>query len=79
MFMGDPVRRSSLAPSRQDGPFRERRQVRPDATANAGGGMSMPFKNPLDKQDVPRNGNRINSGSKRADLIGPAAAPNPPA
>ena len=41
--------------------------------------MSMPFKNPLDKEDVPRNGNRINSGRKRADLIGPAAAPNPPA
>jgi hypothetical protein len=32
--------------------------------------MSMPLKNPLDKEDVPRNGNRINSGSKRADLIG---------
>jgi hypothetical protein len=56
MFMGDPVRRSSLAPSRQDGPFRERRQVRPDATANAGRGMSEPFKNPLDKEDVPRDG-----------------------
>ena len=27
-------------------------------------------KNPLDKEDVPRDGDCINSGSKRADLIG---------
>jgi hypothetical protein len=36
-------------------------------------------KNALDKEDVPRDGDCINSGSKRADLIGAGCRANPPA
>jgi hypothetical protein len=56
MFMGDPVRAIVPCAFASGWPFSTTAPSPSGCDGHTGRGMSVPFKNPLDKEDIPRDG-----------------------